>query len=91
MEFEWDDAKAAANLAKHGVAFDEILDFRWDRAILLEDTRRDYGEPRYIALGPIASRIYVVVFTRRSPAIRLISLRKANRREVASYEREEKA
>jgi uncharacterized DUF497 family protein len=45
--YEWDEAKRAANLVKHGVAFDEIWAFDWATAIRTEDRRKDYGEVRW--------------------------------------------
>ena len=51
------------------------------------DTRNDYGEERFIALGTIGERLFSLVFTVRGDALRIISLRKANKREVNSYEK----
>ena len=85
MGVVWDEAKRAANLRKHGVDFAEIEAFEWEKAVLVEDRRRDYGERRRLAYGLIAERVYVVVFADRDPDIRVISLRKANRREVRRY------
>jgi hypothetical protein len=51
-----------------------------------EDRRRDYGEKRFVALGKIYHRVHVLVFTRCSSKVRIISLRKANAREVRRYE-----
>jgi uncharacterized DUF497 family protein len=79
--YDWDEEKAAANLIKHGVAFEAVYGFDWDGAVTAEDIRYDYGEPRYAALGKIGDRAHIVVFTERSETIRIISLRKANRRE----------
>ena len=86
MEYEWDEAKRAANLRKHGVDFESVAEFDWSAALVLPDTRRDYGEPRWIALGPLGHRVFCLVFTKRGERIRVISLRKANRREVNRYE-----
>ncbi len=86
VEYEWDDAKDAANQFKHGVAFAQVLRFDWDAAIVLPDNRRDYGEPRWFAFGPINGRLHCLVFTKRGECIRVISLRKANQREVTRYE-----
>jgi uncharacterized DUF497 family protein len=84
--FEWDEAKAASNHAKHGVAFDAIHEFDFDHAIFALDNRRDYAERRFVALGFIGERIHVLVYTRKTGAlIRVISLRKANKREIWSY------
>jgi uncharacterized DUF497 family protein len=85
VTFEWDEAKAAANLALHGVAFDAARDLDWSSSVVLADDRRDYGEDRFIALGLIAARVHVCVYTVRAGHIRIISLRKANRRETMFY------
>ncbi len=86
FEFEWDPAKAADNLRKHGVPFEYatrvFLDpHRLDRA----DSRRDYAEERRITLEVIEERIFVVAYTMRGPVFRLISARKANAREQGQY------
>lgn len=86
MQYEWDDAKEQANLAKHGMAFSEVVAFDWNTAMQAVDERADYGETRWIALGLIGTRVHVLIYTRREQAIRVISLRKANRREVRRYE-----
>jgi uncharacterized DUF497 family protein len=85
MQYEWDDTKAQANLAKHGVAFDAVAAFDWKTALIQEDRRRDYGEPRYIAIGYIGDRLYILVYTPRGASTRLIGLRKANPREIRRY------
>ena len=84
--YEWNSTKAEANFADHGVAFERVKSFNWDTALFLDDTRHDYGEPRQIALGLIGPRVHVCVFTERGNARRIISLRKANRREVSFYD-----
>jgi uncharacterized protein len=84
--YEWDENKCAANLAKHGVDFAIVEDFEWDTASVEPDTRKDYGEPRFIATGYIGTHLYVLVFTPRKGRIRVIGLRKANPREVKRYE-----
>ena len=85
MRYEWDKAKRAENIAKHGVDFAEAKDFDWDAALAARDTRRDYGEVRYRAIGPIGPRLYVMAFTARRGTVRIISPRKANPREVKGY------
>jgi hypothetical protein len=85
MDFDWDEQKRRKNLEKHGVDFyDAYLMFQ-TRTIQERDRRRDYGEPRYIALGEWGDRILVVAFTVREGTIRIISARKANRREQKRY------
>jgi uncharacterized DUF497 family protein len=59
-----------------------------DQVRVLEDARRDYGEARYQALGEIDGRVYMLVFTPRGGDVHVISLRKANRREIKRYEEE---
>ncbi|MGK9171168.1 BrnT family toxin [Inquilinus limosus] len=81
----WDEAKAINNLAKHGVAFEAVYDFDWDTAYLVEDSRFDYGEQRSIAFGLIGEDLHVLVYTVRDDLVRVISLRRANRRERTLY------
>ena len=80
--YDWDAEKARANLDKHGVSFEAVEGFDWAGAIEAEDVRYDYGEKRIQALGLIGDRPHVLVYTRRGDTIRVISLRKANRREL---------
>ena len=80
--YDWDLAKARANLEKHGVRFDAVEGFDWTTAIEAEDARYDYGEVRMQALGRIGDRPHVLVYVRRGDTIRVISLRKANRRKM---------
>ena len=86
MNYEWDDKKCNSNLKKHKVDFSAVGGFDWQCALIIEDNRRDYGETRYRAMGLIGSRLHALVFTTRGEKVRVISLRKANRREVKSYE-----
>ena len=83
--FEWDEAKRRANLAKHGVDFTLVEAFEFETALVEADERRAYGEDRKTALGFIGPRLYVLVFVTRSGLVRVISLRKANRREMERY------
>jgi uncharacterized protein len=84
--YEWDEAKRVANLERHGVDFLAIVRLDWSRQVVFEDRRRDYGEPRFLVYAPIDTRLYALVFTPRNDFRRVISLRKANRREQAAYE-----
>ena len=89
MNVTFDPAKDAVNLAKHGFSLLDAVGFEWETAVVWPDTRRDYGEPRMAALGYIGLRIMSVVFVDRPPEQpterRVISLRKANTREVKRY------
>jgi hypothetical protein len=89
MNVTFDPAKDVANVAKHGVSLTEAAGFEWGSAVVWPDTRRDYGEARMVALGYIGLRIMALVFVDRPPEKpterRIISLRKANSREVKRY------
>jgi uncharacterized DUF497 family protein len=85
MKIEYDPGKDAINRVKHLVSLADAALIEWQWALCIEDARSDYGESRTIAYAPIGSRVYCVVFTRRGEALRVISLRKANRREVRLY------
>lgn len=86
MIFEWDEAKRTTNLEKHGVDFVDASDMWAGPMLVAEDVRREYGESRYIGMGYIQGRLMVVVYTHRTANIvRIISLRKANSREVRIY------
>jgi len=83
--YVWDEAKRADNLAKHGIDFSLVEGFEWDTALIAPDARRDYGELRFSAFGLIEDRLFNLVFTPRAGQVRVISLRRANRREVRDY------
>jgi len=85
VRIEFDPAKNEANIAKHGVDMASAEQFEFDTALLTVDTRQSYGETRHIAIGYIAERLHMLVFTKRGPNVRVISLRKANRREERAY------
>jgi uncharacterized protein len=87
MEFEWDEAKAGRNIAKHGVPFEYAARVFLDlHRMDIEDARRDYGEERRITLGAIEGRLFAVAYTLRGKIVRLISARKANERERRNYD-----
>jgi uncharacterized protein len=85
MHITFDLAKDAANRAKHGVSLALANELEWENAYISEDDRRDYKEIRMVALVMIDARLYVAVFTVRDGVRRMISLRKANDREVRTY------
>ena len=86
MEIEFDPEKNDRNVRERGISFEQARDFDWDGALVWRDTRRDYNEERFIALGFIGDRLHSLVFAVRGDAVRIISLRKANRREELRYE-----
>lgn len=85
MRYGHDPKKLAGNVAKHGVWFAEADGFEWASALITSDSRRNYGEARLVAIGYIGLKLYVMVFTLRENAVRIISLRRANRREERQY------
>lgn len=89
MEFEWDEAKASENLAKHQVSFAEATAvFRDPFGVELIDDRANYGEERIILIGMTSQRILVVVYTERVQRTRIISARRATKHEQNYYYRE---
>ncbi|WP_343896671.1 BrnT family toxin [Craurococcus roseus] len=88
MAYRWDEAKRAANLAKHGVDFTEAEGFDWSAALVRADLRADYGEVRLVGMAPIGDRLHVLVFTIRRRGLRVISLRRASAKELKRYEAE---
>jgi uncharacterized DUF497 family protein len=86
VDISFDVAKEARNIATRGISFEQAIAFEWDTALIVADTRKDYGELRFQAFGLIADRLHVLVFTPRSGRTHVISLRKANKREVKRYE-----
>ncbi|MBL8445643.1 MAG: BrnT family toxin [Zoogloeaceae bacterium] len=85
MEIAFDPAKDASNIAKHGMSLAIAAEFEWESAAVWPDVRREYGEARMAAIGYIGLRLYAVVFVDRAHVRRIISLRKANLREVKRY------
>lgn len=89
MEFEWDPPKNEANIAKHGFDFADAALLFAGPMIVVVDTRRDYGEERWIGFGQLNGRVIHVAFTERGAGIvRVISMRKATSKEAILYERE---
>ncbi|MGJ3230169.1 MAG: BrnT family toxin [Oceanicaulis sp.] len=84
IEYEWDEAKRRANLERHGVDFALVEAFDWSAAETVDQSVR--GERRHLSFGRIAGRVHALVWTRRGEIIRVISLRKANRRERHAFE-----
>ena len=88
MEFEWDDDKAAANVQKHGVTFEEAATVFGDpfEATML-DLKHSDTEPRMLSMGRSElDRLLVVSYTERDGRIRIISVREATPQERRSYE-----
>ncbi len=85
MRIEFDPAKDAANRAKHGVSLAAASELDWEAALIWIDDRFEYGELRMVALAPKTEVLYCAAFVERGDVRRIISLRRANRREVKHY------
>lgn len=85
---EFDAEKNAANLCRHGIGLVRFQDLEFDTAVTEEDRRKDYGERRFRVLGFIDGWLHTAAITHRGEMIRVISLRRANRREEKSYAKE---
>jgi uncharacterized DUF497 family protein len=85
MRFEWDESKNRINREKHGLNFEAVAAFDWENALLADRTRQSDGEQRYAALGLYEGKIHTVVFAKRGLNIRIISLRRSNRKEEQAY------
>lgn len=86
MKYQWHEHKQRRNQQIHNVDFSAMEHFEWENAVIFADRRKDYKEARYVAFAPLDGRLHCVVFTTRGSDIRIISLRKANKREVNRYE-----
>ena len=81
--YEWDEAKRESNIRKHDVDFRAMSAFEWEDAVERFDDRHE--EARWIAIGFIGLRVHVVAYTVRGDIVRVISLRKAQPREIRDY------
>ncbi len=87
--FNWDENKQKINMVKHGMDFNDAWQLWNSEILIVHDDRKNYGEQRWIGTGLLKQRAMVVVFTQlEADVIRIISFRKANRREVKDYEKE---
>jgi uncharacterized DUF497 family protein len=85
VRIEFDPAKDASNRVRHGVSLGLARELDWDAALVWVDDRFDYDELRMIALAPRTNTLYYVAFAERGDRCRIISLRRATRREVKHY------
>ncbi len=90
MEFTWNEEKNATNLAKHGLCFEEVVPLFTSGADYLElfDEAHSDDEERFIAIGPISHSVILVVWTEQEEGtVRIISARRATKRERTAFER----
>jgi uncharacterized protein len=84
---EWDEAKNRSNFIKHGLDFEDAEKVFAGPCLTFRDDRFEYGEERLITLGLLAGRVVVIAHAPRDDDTRIISMRKANRREQKIYEK----
>jgi len=84
--YEWDEKKSNKNLLERGLSFADAEQVFAGPCATFEDTRFDYGEPRFITFGLLEARMVVIAHTPRREKTRIISMRKANDREQKIYQ-----
>ena len=85
IEFDWE--KCRRNIVERGLSFERVTEVDLTTALISHDDRQNYGEDRYVALCHLDERLHVLCFTETAHGIRVISFRKANKREVLRYEK----
>ena len=85
MHITYDPAKNQRNIRERGLPFDLAAEFEFESALIDVDSRREYSETRYVALGWLHGRLHVLCFAETADGIRVISFHKANDREVKRY------
>lgn len=86
MKISYDLKKNARNVAGRSLNFERAADLDWETASIMEDARQNYPERRFVATGYLDGRLHVLCFTPTGDGIRVISFRKANKRETKRYE-----
>ena len=87
MKIEYDPAKSKKNEKERDLPFSMAADFDFETAVIVPDVRKDYHEDRIVAVGYLHCRLHVLCFTPTRAGIRVISFRKANRREAIRHEK----
>jgi len=86
MKIEFDPTKNAKNIRERDLSFERAVDFDFETAKAWQDTRAEYSESRFVAIGYLDNRLHVLVFCETNSGIRVISFRKANKREGVTHE-----
>jgi len=87
MKIEFDPNKSEKNGKERNLSFDRAVEFDWASALIIPDGRKDYFEERYVAVGYLDGRLHIICFTPIKNGMRIISFRKANKREADKYEK----
>lgn len=85
MQIAFDPEKNERNIRDRDLPFERAAEFEFENAVVYVDSRQNYGEDRYIAIGHLQGRLHVLCFTETAVGIRVISFRKANDREVKRH------
>jgi uncharacterized DUF497 family protein len=85
MEIEWDNNKAASNLIKHKIDFEDAKNIFLDPNRLEREDKRDYNETRIQVIGIVNQVVLFIVYTKRNGRYRIISARRANKNEQRQY------
>jgi uncharacterized DUF497 family protein len=85
VEIDFDPAKNERNIRERGLSFEGAAESDFDNAVYSVDSRRDYGERRIVAFGYLDRRLHSLCFVDTETGIRVISFRRANRREAKQY------
>jgi uncharacterized DUF497 family protein len=88
VEISFDASKSERNAAERGLPFELAAEFDFETAVIWIDARFEYPETRWLAIGGLKERLHVICYSHTAEGIRVISLRKANGREVKRYGRE---
>jgi uncharacterized DUF497 family protein len=86
LHISYDPFKNERNIEERGLSFDQAADLNWDTVLIWQDTRHDYPEVRYSAIGFLNNRLHVLIFIETVQGIRVISFRRANSREAKLYD-----
>lgn len=89
MIIEFDSVKSQRNAVERNLSFERANEVDLEAALISRDERQNYGEDRYVALCHLDKRLHVLCFTETIRGIRVISFRKANKREVLHYEKKQ--
>jgi uncharacterized DUF497 family protein len=87
MQFSCDPNKSRTNYFKHGIVLEFAQYLDWTKEVVWQDVRYSYDEVRMSGLVPLEGKVYAVVYVVRAEFTRMISLRKANKREAKHYEK----
>ena len=87
MQFSCDPNKSRTNYFKHGIVLEFAQYLDWTKEVVWQDVRYSYNEVRMSGLVPLEGKVYAVVYVVRAEFTRMISLRKANKREAKRYEK----